>query len=620
MFKIVFLSMTLVLSSANAQLGQQMLNQVKKINEQKKSQIPLGSMVAGCTDCLEKPNINKQCWAEMCDAKNLKNYLEFEKEAAEKAGQSVPGEKEFREAAIRSEDNSFMREMSPRLKIAAESWDGAIPKSMIFLFATAEMKSWLKGHQIAPKLENGKYVVDVDKLKAIGLVLTDDQLSIVVDYHNEIYSKYSGLSDTSLTASMRLKMKYPNKSFQEAVKLEITEVKVLRKKGNIFDSIGLSGLDADPIDEIILDIESGEDVSEDAVAELLDSAQQSKVLIEMFSPEGSASKILSRVPSSSWEAKLKDPTLRKKMIADIEKEFVSDDSEKMRVQKSADLCIAQVRANYAKLPTIEQIVEAKKTIELVKSKIKDKVLPKYSEHSSKMLSKVLDEIDFNMPPDKDTYLKNLSYKFRRDEKTKSKIRSQALKTIKPESLLPLIAYSVLSEDEQEQAIEIPSLCKTNHSALSDAAISMSGAITVSYTSIVSLGLGQGVIAHEIGHVMDGRLDLGNGSSAESTMNQMMTRICLNKKHSPSLTNYSGEDFSDLVAGLVTTENMACIFPEGSHGSLEKPLVNQSANDPHSSEYFRALHIEQTQRGSLPPACNKMLVERSSPADFGSCLK
>lgn len=618
MFKIVFLSMTLVLSSANAQLGQQMLNQVKKINEQKKSQIPLGSMVAGCTDCLEKPNINKQCWAEMCDAKNLKNYLEFEAEAGKNATVPVPNEQKIRAYIVKSEQVLNMDQFLEGLRSAAEKWDGTVPQTSNLGFAMNELMSWFEGVTPEFKFEGYKVVLDKEKLKAKKPGLSDLQLGLMGEYYDYMYSGVASSMDADLSPRIRLKKKYPGKSFEDAVSIEIAEIKRVEKL-NVYEGVNWSSTD-----EIIADIESGEDVSEDAVAELLDAAVGSKMMADYNNPESTIGKILGKVPSDGWKAKLKDPSIKSRLLEELGKSQTEDKREdQLRGERLADLCVAQVRANYAKLPSVDQIKQTKTNIEAVKVKIKAKLLSKYSEHSQKKLKTVLDDIEFSLPPDKDSYLRNLDNKLKRAERKQEKLIAQFTKTLKPEAMIPGFVLGLLSQSKTEEAVEavqVPGSCVTNHQALSDSALSLSGAILVSYTSVNSPAMGEGVIAHEIGHVIDANLRTSLGSSVESAQKQVDTRKCLNDRHAPLTTDYSGEDFSDYVSGLVTSGNMSCLFPEGTWSSEEKPLLNKRIDDPHSSEYFRALHIEQTQNGALTPACNKMLVERSSPADFGSCLK
>lgn len=140
-----------------------------------------------------------------------------------------------------------------------------------------------------------------------------------------------------------------------------------------------------------------------------------------------------------------------------------------------------------------------------------------------------------------------------------------------------------------------------------------GLIRVSAESMRDSDTGLVILGHEIGHILFSKLR-DKKLSNQSTRHYEDIKSCLIKKHSGKI-QYANEDFSDLVAGVMT---------EGLGGNLCFDAINiadplkENPLDDHSPDYFRILHIKSVQAKGIPPLCQQSLDALGSKIKFDSC--
>lgn len=146
--------------------------------------------------------------------------------------------------------------------------------------------------------------------------------------------------------------------------------------------------------------------------------------------------------------------------------------------------------------------------------------------------------------------------------------------------------------------------------ITDKTLPVDDSVKISWLSVRSPRLGAGILAHELGHIVD------RFSTAFSTQRQCL----IGKKSSDT---YAGEDFGDWFAAKVAvqlekndrmpTENIGCFF-----ASAEKTAtLADPTGDVHSSGLYRALNIAQTEGKKLPDSCTKLAQQENAKA-IGSC--
>ncbi|MBD63712.1 MAG: hypothetical protein CME62_00770 [Halobacteriovoraceae bacterium] len=156
---------------------------------------------------------------------------------------------------------------------------------------------------------------------------------------------------------------------------------------------------------------------------------------------------------------------------------------------------------------------------------------------------------------------------------------------------------------------------------------------------------EGVLAHELAHITKNFLKNNNEASEESMRKFATLRNCVTSLHPTAvvqtgfypyrslgagsgnipgvISNYTEEDYADALATTVRGEdnrNIACIFLQSKYGDYVERELEHTNEDPHSTDLFRVLHMENIHRGELPMSCSHALNSTDQNRNFHNCLK
>ncbi|HRO66349.1 MAG TPA: hypothetical protein PL182_02160 [Pseudobdellovibrionaceae bacterium] len=164
----------------------------------------------------------------------------------------------------------------------------------------------------------------------------------------------------------------------------------------------------------------------------------------------------------------------------------------------------------------------------------------------------------------------------------------------------------------------------------DKAYGRDGLIQIGWQSSLFPEIGAGIMAHEIGHIVSGRVE----SKAEGNGEYKQVRQCSAKRHGfltgKSASQYAEEDWADHFAADVIRElslmgthgeNFGCALlrleeDRAEYGDLK--LFDPRGADTHSESILRALLIEKKLKGRIPVSCQKAVGEKAGILEDGFC--
>ena len=171
--------------------------------------------------------------------------------------------------------------------------------------------------------------------------------------------------------------------------------------------------------------------------------------------------------------------------------------------------------------------------------------------------------------------------------------------------------------------------------LPDAALSNGNRILIG-PMVVRFGKqADGIFFHELGHLLFS--ELSNHASRQETETWFtQAQRCLIGNHSempaeeqhrqaqnPAQALYVSEDWADLISAQIDepANNFACFFvrqanDEDYDGFLMK---NEDLTDPHSSDFYRLLHLSSLKQGQLSAACLGALAAKDAQPHFRNCI-
>ena len=143
--------------------------------------------------------------------------------------------------------------------------------------------------------------------------------------------------------------------------------------------------------------------------------------------------------------------------------------------------------------------------------------------------------------------------------------------------------------------------------------------------------GQGIVSHEIGHIVFDELEKYLSTQSEQDNNKIeKIKSCLANKHLETKNRpkdqYVMEDFADLIGALSTRShesNFICAgLDQKNNQYIDLSFLNPDFENPHSSRLFRALHIHQVQHGSIPKSCQILIdvTQEVGPGFHDTCLE
>ena len=347
---------------------------------------------------------------------------------------------------------------------------------------------------------------------------------------------------------------------------------------------------------------------------------------------------------------IKSPEVVKKINA-LEAQIENPDSLQNAVNKcKAVLLFSEIKSS-----------EKKKTEEVFKlavSKVKTNLLPKFSNHSQKLL---FDYLDRKLTHTSIDYFRNQKSanltSFSEREKTfydhqnflDKKPQYRSLREVidlleyKGEPDLFLDAFPCGNQSLRSWDFFLPS---SNHSLLKGPEVSFEkniiadlnknidrDIISISDFTCNSGNAGLQIVSHEIGHALNNFFKL-DGLSKESALLHTRMKSCVTTKYKDNFETrkilqskdgenvFTEEDLADLLALLSNNQNQEIYFCSFLKPDLNKKSYNDlsfmDTDVDHSTPFTRVLQ-EATQKGiKFSKACNELINEEKPPLEFRKC--
>lgn len=276
-----------------------------------------------------------------------------------------------------------------------------------------------------------------------------------------------------------------------------------------------------------------------------------------------------------------------------------------KIQNAIQSCALRVGRRINNLPTAQKLQRIKANVAATKQKIKINILGKLSAHSQKTLSDVLDKVEINLPPSRESYEAAFKAKLERlatvdYADSPSKLRVTAIYDFRTaQSYEKYMAddcdYEILREGADHV---IPGFEKINLSEL-----------------VGDDQVATELIAHELFHTLDPALIL-SPISKESGKKIAEIRNCLKGFHNHK-DQYLTEDWADAGASLIVSDlpgNSWC--PEIMKFGWNRPF---SPIDKHSPVLFRMLHQQAYKKNGIPDSCKKLLALQKPEIQIKKCF-
>ncbi len=139
-----------------------------------------------------------------------------------------------------------------------------------------------------------------------------------------------------------------------------------------------------------------------------------------------------------------------------------------------------------------------------------------------------------------------------------------------------------------------------------------GLINISGTSIKNSKDAQGILGHEMGHLLEHELKAKTLSN-ESQEIYSKVASCLADKHGSS--NHVGEDFADTVGALMREKD------HGNFNCIELSMAHEELftfHELHSSTFFRLLHVEKISKEKMDPICQRASSSKKLKDTYDNC--
>lgn len=625
MFKKITLIALLGSSVAEGQIGKQILKQIEKANS---PEVGIPQKNEPCDLCTIKDNLAElftNCVRTICTERGHLSYMSTPNIPGDHFKKPAPDEKELEEIFKElGKIKPAVNTESERKKILDLLVSGKINTSTNFLNLSMQYLAMLnatKAITFNPLFRS--YSLDEKKWNALALDGFSEKNKIALKEYAKVFIEqlWANQSSTRLESSeMYLSTKYPGLSKVDAVKRLVADLRDDFENFKKTDFAGIIMQIADSAEmfptEIVSDIESGKDLTEMGLKELISAKNNFGFLYRAFKRENyiDAEKLI------DYEG-LKKQILNKDLVKIIASNLENQDEQsRKKLENDTASCLSIYRRNLLILPDESQLAKLNEEIEKVKKDIRSKWATKYSHETQRKINDYLLSVRFFPPVSKEDFKLGFKQKLNRELQKKKR---QAKIVVKDRSTLSsFFVLTAINENNKSLAEKNDpgsGLCDNDKvDPLNDANYTLEGKIQVSYTSVQALEMGRGVLAHEMGHGLSQIFHSGKASGESSGKHKEMI-TCLESLHDKNGAQYSEEDYADFVAANIVNANKACLYPQFLSPTTSA-LENADEKDVHSSNFFRLMQMEAVQQNTLPDQCNQFLVEQRSPKDFLLCQK
>jgi hypothetical protein len=490
------------------------------------------------------------------------------------------------------------------------------------------------------KDEGQNLVVDVENTKKEFPNLTDAQMDLQIEIGKHALKAFMQPVFQE-TDPERIKFIYPDNQLKAHVqtlikKYEVTQNKIQNNPDLAFVRF-IPSLAKSKVPTILQDLLKGNDFTPQAIADVNQYFTTLQVLDEATTDE--AFKKILDTPQSTVQEDIDNNQIESYLQGLLKKSYEQLNADPN--PKEFESCLVAVNMGQEFLPSNDELLQYRAQASQIKPNYFKKIKPLLSEHSFGILQKESANWKLLLPQSKEYHL--------------SKIRSSLtdeLNSLKedvnrwsamPQSPIKEIAYlaqipSVKNWDEKNETYT--ELCnKTIPNIFPDASSYNSGKVLIGPMAVKFPQEGAGIVEHELSHLVYHTL-LEKEISKETYNWFQKSRACILDNHTEmpaevfkqqkanlltQPTTYESEDFADLLAAKAVynkqdSKNFSCLFARKIDKEQYAPmnLSKPDTQEPHSSDFFRLLHIEFLKNGKVPDECLSAVKNRGQILNFKDC--
>lgn len=597
-----------------------------------------------------------QCVEDICgEIENNKNYnIYFAESLKQKAPnlRNIPKDFSDKIKNYGTLDFEYKKEKYDKLKKLIESNDYNVPDELkhIHRLGFAIGLSGLLSFDDSYNIEG----IDQELLYESAYIPTAREQRWLVNSLKEL-GREENFSEIYSDSTGYLKKKYPKDSIKDAVyklaqkiqddvaKFKEKNKVLLSKAPAIINYLG-------EFDSVARAIKKKGEVNPTDITEvLIESEMINKTIPAIESPEKFP--ILNSNRNINLNNIITKVGIKKKIFEATSSRKKSND--KFRAEQAIEACYTTLIMKDF-LPSIKQRDELFKKIKTLQDKISKNYLTRFSSETKESLIDEINGLKFTIPDTPEVYESTLMDKINgfidehRDEV--STFRSASDEGKKQVALLNV--YGFIDVEEAPTLIsDLEDYCENRGvtSIISDQNETAEKEVNIGWQSFKFDF--DGLIVHEIGHSIYHVLKDGVPSSV--SFKKFKNNVdCLNSMHpevgasshireTVQLSNgarssfkegrYSDEDFADMFSSFMTKDMdfkpFSCSFLKQnrlptSNGYVKRfipsSLERKIKTDPHSSDFFRLLHLEKIKKGHIPSTCSKHLEQTSTIFPIKDC--
>jgi hypothetical protein len=428
---------------------------------------------------------------------------------------------------------------------------------------------------IAPAKEqqNGKLVFNKEKVKQILFAKTDDEISAVLS----LTPLYNFLVNDNWIfeqpLEMVIKLYHPNLSIEEGIKAEAKEIdqmmNYLGSQISVFKAVQGRSI-------VVQKALAGAQLSEVEKLRLRDEIQSKIIFWHLFHQDVKSAFLKVNFDQNEFLKMIQTKYLSSKAAQSV----ANPKSFKGLLQTTVAECETKLAYSYASLPTANQLAQFKKNAAQVVSMAQSMVEEKLKKNLQKPMA-----VTILYPDPKENSIASWNEMLLAlTQGLEAQIKeAKNVNLDDPETLGQFwLAFSAAKFDG-EPFDDILTFCdqaKTPY--FNDAALASINTINLSWPTITHPQTGVGILAHEVGHVIQGNF----GSILQREVD------CLKQKQNSE--QYLSEDFADLFSSELLVRmnmqvnakpvsNFACSLMQY---DSKHDLKNDDSKDPHSSNFYR----------------------------------
>ncbi len=428
-----------------------------------------------------------------------------------------------------------------------------------------------------------------------------------------------------------LDQNFPGKTLQEAIEMMKTQnqqsVALIRSQSERLSNyiqtmsmVDISSLNA---------LENEENPSNAQLAEFFSASLVLSMVKDFIVTPPSS---LRQIPAQSlYDFYTKEDLLRK--IDERLVELENLNAQSPEIQANVQHCLIIQQKSQEALPSHAQRQEFLRMLDAYKNEFKRSILGRLSTHSTRVLSPLIDRINFDVPTSREGHNRLMTDRLAKEISDLQRDIEYS-RNNDQQSVSVLNAHEFMNMSLEEFTSDVTTTCdEFELGGIEDHSQQVgSGKIKVSWLSLKVPEMGKGIIAHELGHALSS-LIRANTVSQHSAEVYRDARLCLNvaapeiqpaydivpfengeTKESLAyrVNHFTEENWADLISARFLSpedRNFACfLINKDSNGNYNSNTFFASdAQDTHSPDLYRVLKVERFRGRTLPPSCTAELT-------------